>query len=110
MGYSSVHAVTVKKVNPSAEKTEEEVFAELKANDDIGYAIGESNGENGDWFKAYDLESNLLYISLEYPEFSFLLNREWEDGWDITDTLFYCGRKKTKWLLPIPEITLDELE
>lgn len=109
MGYYSTHKLTVNKVWEST-MTESEVYDELKKDEDLWYVIWDCSWDYGEECKWYQFEDDLKKATLKYPEFSFFLHREWEGYWDITETLFYQGRMKTKWLLPIPEITLDELE
>lgn len=115
MGYYSSHQLTVSLIpgvlQDNVKFTPDQVYDVIKQDEDIGYCIGDTNGEySNEDTKGYELKADLLRISKEYPDFQFFLHREGEENGDISDTLFHNGKSKTKSIdATIPLITLDEL-
>ena len=78
MGYYTQHTLEI--LENESNKTEEEIIAELRdENDDAEYAI-EANGKCQEETKWYDCTDDMIKFSLKHPKVLFLMHCNGEDS------------------------------
>lgn len=106
MWYYTSHKLIIEDVPNSKDKTNEEIFEEIKLNDSMGYCFSEWLWEIGEKVKWYDLEKEMLEFSKQYPNKVFKLYWEWEEQWDIWQEFFVNGKSKRE----VAEIQVKEID
>lgn len=109
MWYYTRHKLTIDDVPKSKEKTNQEIYEEIKEDDNMWYCF--------DWLdslwekvKGYNLEENMKEYSKKYPNKIFRIYWEWEENWDMWEEVFINGKSKREVAeIQIKKIDISEL-
>ena len=92
MWYYTRHSLSIED-NPTKEKSNQEIFEEIKADENIWYGFYELD-EFWESIKGYDLEHNLKEFSKKYPNKIFRIKWEWEENYDIWEMVICNWKSK----------------
>lgn len=89
MGYATSYKLHVE--NPPKGFTKKTLAKIIRENEEMSYAL-EEDGSTAESCKWYDCDTDMLRISLKYPEVLFILSGTGEESGDIWRTYFKNGK------------------
>jgi len=87
MGYKTYHELE----NDATGETAERLKARIESEEELARAIGEDH----EWAKWYDHDRDMLALSKEFPDVTFILSGEGEESPDFWKTKYKDGKSFT---------------